>query len=85
MIRAITEPLERKSSKSFECSNCGATLVYGVDSEKLDCDYCESAHTLSEVLETCAEALTEQALHELFCSSKKQAISLNQVLECEQC
>jgi ferredoxin len=85
MVHAITEPPERKSSKSFECSNCGATLVYGIDSAKMDCDYCESEHDLSDLVEGCAGAISEQALADLFSSSKKQAISINRILECEQC
>jgi ferredoxin len=85
MVHAITEPPERKSSHSFECSNCGATLVYGADSEKLECEYCESVHELSESEETEEVAITEQALGELFSSSKKQVITENRILECEQC
>lgn len=84
MIHAITEPPERKSSQSFECSNCGATLVYGADSEKLECDYCESVHDVC-ALQSIETAITEQAVEQLFSSSKKQVITEKSVLECEQC
>lgn len=84
MVHAITEPPERKSSQSFECSNCGATLVYGVDSASLECDYCESVHEIAEV-EAAEAVITEQALNDLYSSSKKHVITENRILECEQC
>lgn len=84
MAQAITSPIPDRSSHSFECKNCGASLVYGAESEKLDCDYCDSAHDIPEASSSTG-VVKEEQLDELFSSARDKQVIGERVLECEQC
>ena len=84
MAQAITTPIPKRSSHSFECGNCGASLVYGAESEKLDCGYCDSAHDIPEN-SSANGTVEEEKLQELFSSARDKQMMGDRVLECEQC
>lgn len=84
MSPAITEPVEVEAH-SFECPNCGATLVYEAESEKMACDYCDSEHEVQNRGEGDLQGLRERALQELFEARPHQRLPGARALECEQC
>ncbi len=82
-MAAITSEREKKETHSFECPNCGATLVYGAGSQKLECDHCGGEH---EVPDHYGPAeVQERELNELFQADAHRGLPTNRVLECEQC
>lgn len=82
-MAAITSEREKKETHSFECPSCGATLVYGAGSQKLECDYCNGEHDVPDHYGP-AE-IKERELEELFQADAHRGLPTNRILECEQC
>lgn len=35
--------------QQYKCPNCGATLIWGADSQKLECEYCRGSFTVEQI------------------------------------
>lgn len=80
---ATVQEVPQETWQSFECPNCGASLVYGADLEKLVCGYCDTTHEVEAVAE--ASAHTGETPLEDLLDLKLAPAEPEKMLECEQC